>query len=198
MSAKNTLHINFMGTSGSGKTTCANMLFSTLKKKGHNVEISKEYAAEVCVREEWHTSQDQVTMLAEQYRRAKIYDGKFDIVINDYSLLLPIVYGELQDRASTKTPEFQKLCLDIADEFNHINIVMTSRNLQEDASRNNTATYNDKIQDKLYEVLERYSVPLMKYDWAKYDQLLELIKESEFDNPEQLKTIIENHANQKG
>jgi len=180
---KNSIHINFLGTSGSGKTTCACKLFCTLKVLGYNVEFTREYPAECCVRGEFHKLYDQVGVLAEQYARFKMYDGKFDIIVNDYSLILPIVYAELQDRASTQKDGFKQLCLDKANEFNHINIFMNSdRNEQKDSSRNNDATYNDKINDKTIEVIKRNNIKTAKYTWKEFEKMLVKLPKNDIKN----------------
>ena len=87
--------INFLGSSGSGKSTSALGLTYELKKRGVKAELITEFAKDLVFSKCEHLLlQNQIFIFAEQHRRMEILkDSGLQYLITDSPLILSSYYG---------------------------------------------------------------------------------------------------------
>lgn len=86
--------INLIGASGCGKTTTALGLTYFLKLKGYKVEYVSEWIKEEIFNGNLNIVNDQLYILASQYRKLKaLYDSDLDFIVTDCPLILSYFYG---------------------------------------------------------------------------------------------------------
>lgn len=98
----NTLHVNFWGNPGVGKTRLASQLHGCLSGKGYSSELIREYARELNARDDLykknkHTDEacetEQVIISSEQFRREAEYEDLVQVIISDAPILQGMVFS---------------------------------------------------------------------------------------------------------
>lgn len=84
--------INLYGGPGSGKSTTAALVFSSLKLRGINCELIQEYAKELTWEERLENFDDELYIFAEQRHRLIRLKDKVDYVVTDCPLLMKLSY----------------------------------------------------------------------------------------------------------
>lgn len=104
----NTLHVNFWGNPGVGKSGLAGELYGRLSGKGYLVELVKEYAKELqyrgeLVRKDKRTGEDveteQMIISTEQYRREVEYEDRVQVIVTDAPVLQGVVFAPAHYRS---------------------------------------------------------------------------------------------------
>lgn len=104
----NTLHVNFWGNPGVGKSGLAGELYGRLSGKGYLAELVKEYAKELqyrgeLVRKDRRTGEDveteQMIISTEQFRREAEYEDRVQVIVTDSPVLQGVVFAPAHYRA---------------------------------------------------------------------------------------------------
>ncbi|MDD3397465.1 MAG: AAA family ATPase [Clostridia bacterium] len=139
--------INLYGAPGVGKSTLAAELFAELKKRNISTEITLEFAKELVYNEDKRLLSDQLIVLAEQYRRIFVLNGKVDFIITDSPVLLSVFYNRLNK--SYPEQYFSEIARNAHNKFNNINI-MIERNFGYNCQgRNQTEEEAFAIQEEI-------------------------------------------------
>jgi len=87
------------GGPGSGKSTYASELFSSMKKKGQSVELVSEYAKEFVYKKfdskEKITKEEQLMIYSEQFRRERLLYNRVDYIITECPVPLSYIYSHI-------------------------------------------------------------------------------------------------------
>ena len=110
-----TLVINMFAGPGAGKTTCAWIVASTLKKMGFVTEYVSEYAKELVWDKDFEkldgSLAHQKELLAEQTHRIDRLNGQVDFIVTDSPILLNAMYlkeGTEQERSQYTDQVFEQ------------------------------------------------------------------------------------------
>lgn len=165
-----TLIINLFCGPGGGKSTQGSGLFTEMKKKHMDVEITYEFPKIVAWEENFQAVKDQFYITANQHRNISRLYGKVKYIIVDSPIILGLVY---KDRYS-KTPEypamfydetFDQFVLSLFKKYNSLNILL----------KRNDSTYNEKgrfqdlteakdIDADIENKLITYNIPYITFD----------------------------------
>ena len=115
--------INVLGAPGVGKSTFAAELFAKMKRQGFSCELVQEFAKEMVYADNEKLRNDQLIVMAEQYRRTFVLQGKIDYIITDSPIILSIVYNQLTPNPYPKT-SFDPICQNSFNRFENINILL--------------------------------------------------------------------------
>ena len=121
--------VNLFGGPGIGKSSIASGLTYKLKKKHITCDNPYEFPKSLAWDENHSAIQDQLYVLANQHRGIVKSFGKVDYIVLDSPILLSLVYRSVYQ--GTKYPStlyqseyFDKLVLDIHNQYDCINIVL--------------------------------------------------------------------------
>lgn len=131
---KKTLVVNLFAGPRAGKSTVMADIFSRLKRKGIDCEMTGEYAKEKVWEDTTKILLDQFYVSAKQYHRLHRLNGKVDVIISDSPLLLGLYYGDLSE-----PEEFKSLIVKKFNEFDNLNIFL---------ERNSPYNPNGRMQDE--------------------------------------------------
>lgn len=88
--------VNLFGGPGCGKSATAAGVYSSLKVRGINCELVREYAKELLYADRIKEMMSfQEVIYAEQHARIQHLEGKVDYVITDSPILLSAVYPDI-------------------------------------------------------------------------------------------------------
>ena len=99
------LHVNFWGNPGVGKSGLAGELYGRLSKAGVSVDLVKEYARELQYREalsrrlEGWFETEQLVISAEQYRREVECEDRVQVIVSESPVLQGVVFAPLHYRS---------------------------------------------------------------------------------------------------
>lgn len=146
--------INVFGAPGVGKSTYAAELFAKMKQSGMSCELVQEFAKEMVYADNEKLRQDQLIVLAEQYRRTFVLNGKIDYIITDSPLLLSIIYNNLTPNPYPKE-SFNQVCVNAFNRFDNINILLTHqlKRAYEQNGRVQNLTESLQIQKQIVSVI---------------------------------------------
>lgn len=115
---KKPIVVNLYAGPGTGKSTCAAQIFSELKWKGVNCEITPEFAKEKVWEESLKVLDDQIYIFAKQLHKMRRLVGKVDVIITDSPLLFSVMYD------STQNKNLIGLVLETYKEFDNFDILL--------------------------------------------------------------------------
>jgi tRNA uridine 5-carbamoylmethylation protein Kti12 len=164
--------INFFGGPGAGKSTNAAGLFYLMKQAGMKVELVTEYAKELTYEERFNVLQeDQLYILAHQYRRMKRLHNKVDYIVTDSPLFLSVIYGR---HFQNNNKHLEKYTLDLINQYNNINLFIV-RNLEEHPfkkyGRNQTKEESIFLDSSVKRLLNEFKIDYTRFT-AKKDTLV--------------------------
>lgn len=165
--------INLYGAPGVGKSTLAAELFAELKKKNISTEITLEFAKELVYNEDKRLLADQLIVLAEQYRRIFVLNGKVDFIITDSPVLLSIFYNK--KNKSYPDEYFCEIAQNAHNKFNNINIMIEREFFYNPQGRNETEEEAFMIQE---EIKNYFNKTKIKYLTVNSKNALDLILNS--------------------
>jgi hypothetical protein len=169
---KKTLLVNLFGGPGTGKSTMMAHLFSELKFQNIDCEMAPEYAKEIVWEESHKRFDSQLLIMGEQFHRINRLYGKVDVIITDAPLLNFLLFID------PSLPTYQKLVVEEANKFNHINIFLKRVKPYNSNGRYQSEDEAKDMDKKLAEVLSDKDISFYSYESSKTGALplLELIK----------------------
>lgn len=132
------LIINFFGGPGIGKSTQASGLFTEMKKKHMDVEITYEFPKIIAWEENYLAIKDQFYITANQHRNISRLYNKVKYVIVDSPIILGLIY---KDRYSVE-PEYPAMFYDESFDIFILNLFKKYESL------NILLTRNDSVYDE--------------------------------------------------
>jgi hypothetical protein len=117
------LVVNLFGAPGTGKSTTAAGVFFQLKWRGLKVELVGEYAKDVVWEERFSLLQDQLYVLAKQWRRIHRLRDQVDYAVVDSPIPLSHVYSARQDDI-TNSEEFRALVDQVYRSFSNVSYLL--------------------------------------------------------------------------
>lgn len=139
--------INLYGAPGVGKSTLAAELFAELKKRNISTEITLEFAKELVYNEDKRLLSDQLIVLAEQYRRIFVLNGKVNFIITDSPVLLSIFYNKINK--SYPEQYFSEIAYNAHNKFKNLNILIERNFEYNPQGRNETEQEAYAIQEEI-------------------------------------------------
>lgn len=120
--------INLFGGPGIGKSSIASGLTYKLKKKHITCDNPYEFPKVLAWDENHSAIKDQLYVLANQHRGIVKSFGKVDYIILDSPIILSLVYKSVYEGieypASLYGESFDKMVLDIHNQYNTLNILL--------------------------------------------------------------------------
>lgn len=152
---KQTLYINVFGSPGSGKSTFATELFSTMKKQFNDLDIEyvPEFAKKFCygnkIDEIFDTPENQMYIGANQFYNIYSLDKKIDVVITDSPFLLSCVYNN----SKLLGENYNQVVKNIFFSHKNLNVFLRldTKNYQT-KGRNENVDQSREIQSKIMEM----------------------------------------------
>ncbi|MBQ7885215.1 MAG: AAA family ATPase [Clostridia bacterium] len=153
---KKSIVINLMGGPGAGKSTMASMLFAKLKMQGVLCEYVTEYAKDMVWENRYNILNDQLYILAKQFRRLNRINGEVDVIITDSPLLASLYYNSAiqnpTDRLNEET--LKNLILELNAKFNNIYFFVERRHKYEQQGRYQTESESIQVAKKIRSMLD--------------------------------------------
>lgn len=158
--------INLFGPPSSGKSTVAAGLFFLMKINKMSVELVNEFAKELVHegRHEILTSGEQNYIFAEQLRRQKRLMGKFDFVVSDSPILLPLFYELRETPVEVRNPHFPDLVMSEFKRTTNFNYLLRRRHVFETAGRRHDERQSEEIDGELRGFLASRNINVMELD----------------------------------
>ena len=124
------LIINFFGGPGIGKSTQSAGLFTRMKKKHMDVELTFEFPKIVAWEENYSSIKDQFYITANQHRNISRLYGKVKYIIVDSPIILGIIYKQrYNDKPEYPSmfydETFDNFVLSLFKKYNNLNILLT-------------------------------------------------------------------------
>jgi len=148
--------INLFSGPGAGKSTCASMLFASMKLDGIHCELINEYAKGKVWEGSLRTLDDQLYVFAKQYHRQFIVNGQVDYAITDSPILLSMFYGK------NKTSTFKSLVLERFNSFDNVNIFLVRVKPYQQAGRLQNEEEAISIDDAILKILDELNIKYTK------------------------------------
>lgn len=151
-----TLNVNLYSGPGTGKSTCAALLFGKLKLYGITAELVTEYAKDLVWEERHHTLGFQPYVSGKQLWRMTRLQGKVDVVITDSPFILGILYQK------GRNPVFEEYLLSEFAKYRNLNILL-DRNLAvhpyNPRGRNQTEAEAIVLDEEIRALLRDFAIP---------------------------------------
>lgn len=154
---KNTVVVNFLGGSCSGKSTQASGLFYTLKTNGYDCELVNEFAKTCTWEKNWTALNNQFLVSAKQNYKQDILLGQVDAIITDSPLLLGLIYNKEEDEDIRKI--FAEFIIKMFKRNNNITFYVERQCAYNNNGRNQTEEEARNIDAKVLEMLKEYDIP---------------------------------------
>ena len=165
--------INLFGGPGIGKSSIASGLTYKLKKKHITCDNPYEFPKALAWDNNNEAIKDQLYVLANQHRGIVKSFGKVDYIVLDSPILLSLVYrsvykGNEYPATLYDTEHFDKLVLDIHNQYDSINIVLerTDGN-HNDKERYQSLEESQELDNKIEETLIKHNIPYQKIKVGK-------------------------------
>lgn len=146
------LEVTLFSGPGTGKSTTASLVFGRLKQRGHNTELSHEYAKDLTWEKAFDKLSYQPYVTAKQLWRLERLKNQVDVIVTDTSTLLCAIYGK-EDGGFT--PAFWNWVVDDYKRRNTLNIFLRRdpNRPYNPKGRNQTEEQAKEADDKIYDLL---------------------------------------------
>jgi len=162
--------INLIGGPSCGKSTMASELFSIMKKKNMNVEITQEFPKILAWDGNIESIKDQFYVTANQHRNISRLYGKVEYIIVDSPILLGLIYKKLYDSFDNYPSEFygelfDMFIIDLFKKYKNLNIYL-NRIVDNYESIGRYQTYEESlsIDEKIKRLLLDNNIPYFELD----------------------------------
>lgn len=147
--------VNLFGAPGSGKSTGAAYLFSQLRMRQINCELTEEFPKQLRWEGRDIARKNHIFIFANHLYKIECLQKETDIIISDSPLPLSIFYNDnnyIQE-------EFTKLILKVFNSFNTINYLLVRDFQYNEIGRYQTEEQSDDIDKDLREFLLVHEIP---------------------------------------
>lgn len=156
--------INLFGGPGIGKSSIASGLTYEIKRKHISCDSPYEFPKQLAWDENYQAIKDQLYVLANQHRGIVKSFGKVDYIILDSPIILSLVYKSvyegLEYPASLYTESFDKMVLDIHNQYDSVNILLKrSSGVHNDKERYQTISESIELDNKIENTLLKHNIP---------------------------------------
>lgn len=155
--------INLFGGPGTGKSTTAAALFTMMKLKEMNVELTGEFAKDLTWAERQPCMKCQPYLFGEQYYRIFRLLNKVEYIINDSPLLLSSIYN-------TQFANMDALVLEVFNSTDNINVFLERTERKYNPHGRNQDYYEAvAIDNKILNLLNDKRIPYLRvsaHQWA--------------------------------
>lgn len=153
---KETIVINLIGGSGSGKSTIASGIFYNLKKNNIDCEMALEFAKDKVWEESYRTLDDQIYVFGKQYHRLWKLLGKVDVIITDSPLILSAIYNKEQ------SDYFENFIIEQFKKFNNkVYFIERNPSQYQENGRMQNLEEAIEIDEKILDILKRNNISFM-------------------------------------
>lgn len=156
--------VNLFGGPGIGKSSIANGLTYKLKKKHISCDNPYEFPKVLAWDENHNAIKDQLYVLANQHRGIVKSFGKVDYIILDSPIILSLVYKSvyegLEYPATLYGDSFDKMVLDIHNQYDTLNILLKRTEGEfNEKERYQTIDESKMLDDEIEKTLIKYNIP---------------------------------------
>ena len=178
--------VNLFGGPGIGKSSIANGLTYKLKKKHITCDNPYEFPKVLAWDENHSAIKDQLYVLANQHRGIVKSYGKVDYIILDSPIVLSLVYKSVykgtEYPATLYGESFDKMVLDIHNQYDTLNIVLR----RSDGGYNEKERYQSFDESKMLDLeientLIKHHIPFIYVD-VNDDTLKNILKHLDIPN----------------
>tara|TARA_B110000503_G_scaffold121139_1_gene184445 strand:+ start:99 stop:641 length:543 start_codon:yes stop_codon:yes gene_type:complete len=161
--------INLFCGPGGGKSSIASGLTYKLKKKHITCDNPYEFPKILAWDDNHSAIQDQLYVLANQHRGIVKSFGKVDYIVLDSPIILSLVYRSVYEGTSYPATlygeHFDKMVLDIHNQYDNINILLK----RGEGNHNDKERYQSLEESKLLDAeientLIKYNIPYISVD----------------------------------
>lgn len=157
---KKSIVINLMGGPGAGKSTVASMLFAKLKIQGVLCEYVTEYAKDMVWENRYNILNDQLYILAKQFRKINRINGEVDVIITDSPLLLSLYYNQsIKDKNQRiNQTTLKRLIYELNSKFNNIYYFIERNHKYEQQGRYQSESESVKVSQNIKSMLDKLNI----------------------------------------
>lgn len=160
--------INFFGGPGVGKSTQSSDLYSIMKKKNKNVELTFEFPKLIAWDGNIDLINDQFFITANQHRNISRLYGKVEYIIVDSPIILGLVYKLKYSGVYPATfydHTFDDFIISLFRKYDSLNIFLNrSENEFESSGRFQKLEESKKIDGEIKEVLKQLKIDFIEFD----------------------------------
>ena len=157
MTKTRALNINFFGGPCVGKSATSAGVFNELKIRGHNVDITLEYAKDLVYGEEWVKLSDQLAVAGEQHHRMFRLQDKVEYAVHDSPFIMGLNYS-----CNSKLPklEFATFLVGQFNRYQNYNILLVRNpNLEfKEDGRLQDLAGSIKLDNEIRHMLDRHGI----------------------------------------
>ena len=161
--------INFFGGPGIGKSTQSSELFTLMKKKHMDVELTFEFPKIIAWEENHSAIRDQFYITANQHRNISRLYGKVEYIIVDSPIILGMVYKDLYTKkleypSSFYDDSFDFFILRLFKKYNSLNIFLN----RDDTTYNENGRFQNleeskEIDQSIKDKLITHDIPFVEF-----------------------------------
>ena len=170
------LVVNLFGPPGSGKSTGAALVFSSLKQQGVNAELVTEFAKDKTWEHNSTALSCQEYVFGKQsYRMARCRDD-VDVIVTDSPLPLSIIYNK--NPALDKY--FERTVINVFETYWNMNYFVTRVKPYNPKGRNQTEEQSYALINTIKDLLHAYDIPIkdINGDEQGYDFIVKDVLEA--------------------
>ena len=158
---KKSIVINLMGGPGAGKSTIASMLFAKLKMQGVLCEYVTEYAKDMVWENRYNILNDQLYILAKQFRKINRINGEVDVIITDSPLINSIYYNQIIKNKSQRIngTTLKRLIYELNSKFDNIYYFIERNHKYEQQGRYQSESESIKVSQNIKSMLNKLNIP---------------------------------------
>lgn len=150
--SKKTIIVNLYAGPGAGKSTIMAGVFSELKFRGIDCEMTPEYAKEKVWEGSTKVLENQIYVFGKQLHMIRRLIGKVDVIISDSPILLSLIYAKNESR------HFPSLVVDSHMRYPTIDIFLQREKVYNCNGRIHTEEEAHAADDQITTLLRTYQI----------------------------------------